>query len=198
MKITPPRPAFYTDRELAAFWEIEHYLVIRYITTGELKAEKKTVTRPIGGGISWVTQQPVKSREQILRVWYEITLAEAERFEAEHPPTTATPELSTADPSPIPAAPEPGSIKATTEKIQRSDSLKKILIEITNDFKTHHKRTPTSNEVMNKVKALCKSRKHAVIQEVIENKIYWKSSKGIDKITTYHQLQNRLTGINAV
>jgi len=200
-----PRPDYYTVGELADYWkkiygECTPALVIRYITTGKLIAEEiKSAPRQRGGGFvsNWNGNNPVYFVPGAV-VGYRISLDEVLRFEAEHPPKAATPEPATPAPSKTPAAPEPDSIKTTTEKKQRSDLLKIILVQITNEFKTQHKRTPTSNEVMNKVKALCKGGKHAVIQEVIENKIYWKSSKGIDKTTTYHQLQNRLTGINAV
>lgn len=122
-----------------------------------------------------------------------ITMDEVLLFEAVHSPTAAKPE-----PAQMAQPPKPDTIKTATEKKQRGDALKKILIEITKDFQAQHKRTPTSIEVFNKVKALCRNRKHTVIQEVVEMEIHWKNAKNKDKITKYKQLQNRLTGINAV
>lgn len=100
-----PDPDYFTHVELAERWKNVYGdctpdLVIRYITTGKLKGEKKTITRLFGGGINWVTQQPSKSRVQTIKEWYEIPLAEILRFEAEHPPIqdTAAPAIETAPP----------------------------------------------------------------------------------------------------
>lgn len=80
----------------------------------------------------------------------------------------------------------------------RTDALGKILLNIVSDFWQQNNRSPQYSEVFHAIKALAKPRNHRVIQEVEDNKIFWKDNRGKDKSTSVKQLQNRLTKINKV
>lgn len=89
MEFIPPRPDYFTDRELAKEWGIDRGLVIRYIETEKLKAYKT---------IGWLCDDQFYI--EIPYRGYKISLAEVKRFEAEHTLLPVQPEAATGEINP--------------------------------------------------------------------------------------------------
>ncbi len=177
-------PDYLIHYDLSDRWKIMYgacspEIVRALFDEGKLAGKKQVITMLRNG---------VKSNETVIVFLREDIL----RFEAEKQRTqeTAPPAIETTPPSKTPPPQKPPT--------QRNNALRKILLEIVNQYQADKSRFPQYNEVVLKLKALCKDRNHPVIQEIEDKKIYWKNSRGVLKTTSYDQLQNRLTRIRSM